>query len=326
MIAVSRRLRVARWIAASVFLCGASSMACNSDGLLGLKTSTTFTIGTAIHDIAVGDLARSYVLHVPTKRPTATNGTLMAYPLMIVLHGSSATGADIRETSNMDSVSEAHRWVVAYPNGVQGSGGLFPSDWNAGTCCGAAGRENIDDLGFLQHIITQIATSLPIDKRRIYVVGFSDGGRMAHHVACAMSSQIAAIAVVSGSLRDSQCAPTVAVPIIAIHGTDDQSVPWGEDADTQPLTALTGIAATLPPSLQFWASKNGCTTGSSITLSLHVDQTLFPVCKSGELAFYSINGGTHTWPMLVNSLSDDPDETFASTAVIAQFLKRQSLK
>ena len=302
------------------------SAACNSEGLLGIKKSTTFTVGTALHDIEVGTLARSYVLHVPTRRPTSGNGTLMAYPLMIVLHGSAATGDDIRGTSNMDSVSEAHRWVVAYPNGVQGAGGLFPSDWNAGTCCGAAGRENIDDVGFLQHVITEIATSLPIDRRRVYVVGFSDGGRMAHHVACAMASQIAGIAVVSGSLRDDQCAPSAAVPVIAIHGTDDANVPWDEAADTPPLIALTGLASTLPPSMQFWASKNGCTSGSSSALSAHVDQTLFPLCKNAELAFYAIIGGAHTWPMLVNSASANPDETFGTTAIIALFLKRQALK
>ena len=34
----------------------------------------------------------------------------------------------------------ANRTIVAYPNGVSGGGGLYPTDWNAGTCCGAAGR------------------------------------------------------------------------------------------------------------------------------------------------------------------------------------------
>ena len=111
----ARRLTfVARRVAGAIAaLCGLL-VACNSDGLLGLKKSTTFTVGTALHDIAVGSLSRSYVLHVPTKRPTASNGTLMAYPLMIVLHGSSATGADIRATSNMDA--PAFDIAFAMPN------------------------------------------------------------------------------------------------------------------------------------------------------------------------------------------------------------------
>ncbi len=319
-----------RWLrrrrAAAALLTAFAVGSCDEADVVGLRTSTTFNVGTAIHPLVVGALSRSYVLHVPRRRPVGTGGVLVSYPLIIVLHGSSATGADIRNATNMDSVSEANRWVAAYPNALRGSGGLFPSDWNAGTCCGAAARENFDDVGFIASMINEISRSLPIDAKRVYVVGFSDGGRMAYTVACAMSSQIAGIGVVSGSLKQEGCLPARPVALIAIHGTDDPSVPWDDESSTPPPTAPTGLVAAMPPSLQLWSAVNACKTGTLTQLSTYVELITLPTCAGAEIAFYSIAGGIHTWPSLKSATSSDPDETLAATALIAQFLRRQTVK
>lgn len=320
----------ARWLRFSAMVAAGMAIvavaACAADSIDSVASSATFDVGTtASHSIVVGSLTREYILHVPAHRPTTSSGTVLAYPLIIVLHGSSADGEDIRATTNMDSVSEANRTIVAYPNGVRGAGGLFPSDWNAGNCCGAASRENIDDVGFIKAMIAQLATSLPIDTRRIYVAGFSDGGRMAYRLACELSSQIAAIAVVSGSLRESDCEPARAVPVIAIHGTDDDIVPYNEDPDTPPALEMTGAAATLPPSVQFWISANACTGGTTSAFSSRVDRTTFSACTA-DVAFYSVAGGGHEWPVFVDSASDDPGETFSATPLIASFFRRRVLK
>src|SRR5205814_1785627 len=100
----------------------------------------------------------------------------------------------------------------AYPDGSDGGFGLYPTDWNAGTCCGAPFREGVDDLAFISAIISQVEGRLSVDHARVFIAGFSDGGRMAYHVACQLGSKIAAIAVVSGSLTDNQCFPDVGVP------------------------------------------------------------------------------------------------------------------
>jgi polyhydroxybutyrate depolymerase len=304
----------------------ASIMGCAPDSLVGLEPTTKFEAGTGLHTIEVGSLSRQYVLHVPQRRPMMANGAVLPYSLIIVLHGSSGSGLDIRATTNMDSVSEAQRLVVAYPNGVAGAGGLFPTDWNAGTCCGAAGRENIDDVAFIKAVIEEVSANLPMEKRRVYVAGFSDGGRMAYRLACELSSQIAAIGVVSGSLRQDGCAPTNSVAVIAIHGTDDPIVPYNEDPDTSPAQPMTGVAAATPPSLQFWIAENGCTNGGTASYSARVDLTTFPTCSGADVAFYAVKGGTHSWPVLVDPASDDPDATLPATALIADFFRRHRQK
>jgi polyhydroxybutyrate depolymerase len=224
----------------------------------------------------------------------------------------------------MDSLSEASRFLVAYPNGTTG-GGLFPSDWNAGTCCGAAARENVDDVGFISALVSHVSKNLPVDARRVYVAGFSNGGRMAYHAACRLAPMIAAIGVVSGSLKDDQCTPARAVAVIAIHGTSDDQVPYADSALTRPPLVVTGLAASLPSSVQFWVATDGCNTGFVSRASAHVVRTSFrPACAGAEVVFYAIEGGVHAWPGDPGgSGSQPPMSELAASTVLAQFLGRQ---
>jgi polyhydroxybutyrate depolymerase len=295
---------------------------CHFDGIAG--AAEDWAPGLAAHDVAVGGLTRHYLVHVPSKRPTTSAGSIRPYSLVIVLHGSSGSADDIRQTTGMDSLSENRRFLVAYPQGVQGAGGLFPSDWNAGTCCGAAARENIDDVGFIAALIAEVGKHLALDKRRIYVAGFSDGGRMAHHLACKLAPTLAAIAVVSGSLKDDSCAPAKPVPLLAVHGTSDDQVPFDDPALTPPPAGLFGIATTLPPSIQFWVAADGCGTGTQDRPAADVLRTAFAACSGAEVVFYTIEGGSHAWPGDAGGAgSQPPMSEVQASQVIAQFFARQ---
>jgi polyhydroxybutyrate depolymerase len=321
---IRRSLRIAR--VALVTGAVASFAACATDAIDGVNETTSFAVGTGLHTITVGTLDRTYILHVPSRRPMSQSGTLMPYPLMIVLHGSSGSGDDIRATTNMDSVSEANRVIVAYPNGVAGSGGLFPTDWNAGTCCGEAARENIDDIGFMRALIAEVSAKLPVDQNRIHVAGFSDGGRMAYYMACQMADRIAAIGVVSGSLVDDGCEPARSVPVIAMHGTDDPIVPFDAGVDAPMPAVADSSMSSLPPSIQFWIAADGCAAPADSAYTTSVTRTTFGSCSGADVAFYTIDGGVHTWPVLVSPGSSDPDATLSATTLIAQFFKKHSLK
>ena len=294
---------------------------CHSDGISGVDG--VWTPGLATHVVSVGGFTRHYLLHVPKLRPT-TAGVVRPYSLVIVLHGSSGSAEDIRHTTGMDALSDSARFLVAYPQGVQGAGGLFPSDWNAGTCCGAAARENIDDVGFISALIAEVGGSLALDKKRVYVAGFSDGGRMAHRLGCQLASSIAAIAVVSGSLKLESCAPGKPMSFLAVHGTSDDEVPFFDDADTSPPGAVTGLAASLPPSIQFWIAANGCGAASRSQYTAHVQRTSLASCGVAEVVFYSINGGTHGWPGEPDGPGAEPPMSeLQASSIISQFFARQ---
>jgi polyhydroxybutyrate depolymerase len=279
-------------VVASTMLLGV--VACDLSRITGSVESGVWSAGTAAHEVTVAGEVRTFHVHVPPKRLTR-NSVLAGWPLVIVLHGSGADGSDIERATAFDSIADANLFVAAYPDGSRGSFELFPSDWNAGTCCGGAHRDGIDDIAFIKAMIASVSSKLSIDAHRIYVAGFSAGGRMAYHVGCRMSTTIAAIAVASGSLVDDACAPGVGVPLIATHGTSDPEVDYGEEAPPPPRSP-TPAAAELPPAVQFWVALGKCTSGKVTPLTAHVAQAAFTACPGTEIQFYRIESGTHGWP------------------------------
>jgi len=273
--------------------------------------------GTTPHFIAVGTTPRSYLLHVPPRDSAHTADTLATYPLVLVLHGSSGSAEDIRQTTRMDSLSDTYGFIVAYPQATNGAG-LFPSDWNGGTCCGEAAREHVNDVGFISELVREISQNLRVDQNRIFVAGFSSGAIMAYHAACKLAPIIAAIAVVSGSLQDDNCVPAKAVGVIAIHGTSDSEVPYNDVALTQPPSPVTGIAAQLPPSVQFWIATNGCVGATANLQSPDVMLTSFGSCNRASVVMYTIEGGWHEWP---STNSDAPLSELDASKVIVQYFE-----
>ena len=308
---------VARLIALALVVTG-----CHSDGIAG--TSGAFTLGITGHSLVVGELSRRYILHVPAKRPVTQAGVIRGYGLVIVLHGSSGSAADMEATTQFDSLAEASRYVVVYAEGYSGGGGLFPSDWNAGDCCGASARENIDDLGYIAGIIQELKGNLSIDSTRVYAAGFSDGGRMAYYLGCRMGGTFAAIAVVSGSITDSACRPARPVPLLAIHGTSDTEIPYGTDSFTPP-PSIVDSTSDLPPSVQFWTAANTCSSRVDTQQAPDVLKVAFKSCPGGDVQFFRINAGQHAWPGDTGGVGSIPpmSELNASAVISAFFVARR---
>lgn len=300
--------------------------ACSLDGITSTAESFNWKAGTASHAFTVGPRTRSYLVHVPPKRPTS-GGVATSWPLVIVLHGSSGNGKSVEDMSAMDALADSALFLVAYPDGTGGDFGLFPTDWNAGSCCGGANRDNVDDLAFVSELIRQTATHVSVNSKKIYVAGFSAGARMAYHVGCQLSATVAAVAVVSGSLVDGGCTPALPMPLIAMHGTDDPEVAYDEDAP--PLHGVApATASALPPSVRYWTALYTCTGGTRTPTTQHVTQTRFTKCTTGtDIDFYSIDGGTHGWPGgPVDPGSAPPMSEIRASFLIWQFFARHTHK
>jgi polyhydroxybutyrate depolymerase len=299
----------------------ALAVTCSPGSITGPGESGNWKAGTAAHATLVATTNRTFLVHVPPHR-RLSGGIPVAYPLVIVLHGSSGDGSSIEVTSKMDSLADAAAFLVAYPNGTGGDFNLYPSDWNSGTCCGGAFRDKVDDIGFITALIKHVSASLPVDSRRIYIAGFSAGGLMAYHAGCQLSTTISAIAVVSGSLVDYSCTPSKTVSLFAVHGTDDPEVPYDVSAPT-PANAAPKLAANLPPTLQFWTALNKCSGGAITTPSAHVTRTRFTVCGGAEVDFYAIQGGTHGWPAGPEDPGAQPPMSEVKASIlISQFFAR----
>jgi polyhydroxybutyrate depolymerase len=277
---------------------------------------------TSARHVRVGDGSRDYLLRVPTHPPRDALGRAQSFPLIIVLHGSRGRGEVIRAQSGMDSVAEARRFLVAYPDGTGGRFGLN-TDWNAGECCGNAQHDSVDDIGFLRALIADVSTRLPVDTRRVYVAGFSDGARLAYRAACEMAGELAAVASVSGSLAYAHCTPARPIPVIAFHGTADEEVPFADTAFTPP-SRIIPAAVQLPPAVQFWMAADGCKDVATHHDAALVVQSTGTRCAA-DVTFYSIAGAPHGWPVAPPPGSEGTGYVVSASPIIAQFFLRHRL-
>jgi poly(3-hydroxybutyrate) depolymerase len=141
------------------------------------------------------------------------------YPLVIALHSLHYDSANAEKVFGLDALADREGFVVAYPNGVQGS-------WNAGSCCAYAASQRLDDVAYLRAVISHLEQRYPIDRRRVVLIGLSNGGMLAYRYACEHADEIAGIGVVAGSVQVPACRPSAPVTVVSVHGLKDRLVPY----------------------------------------------------------------------------------------------------
>jgi polyhydroxybutyrate depolymerase len=220
--------------------------------------------------IDVDGVERSYDLFVPTIYDPNT-----AAPLVLNFHGLLGSPSQQVDFSQFNDAAEAHGMLVAYPAGIGAS-------FNAGSCCGEASSSGVDDVGFARALVQDVALKMCVDPRRVYATGMSNGGHMAHRLACEAADLFAATASVTGALRLGECAPSRPISMVQYHGTSDTIVGYAE----------------IPGMMEAWAARNGCSDTPSTTFEqgdMHC-QT-WPDCDAGvEVTLCTIDGGGHCWP------------------------------
>ena len=145
-------------------------------------------------------------------------------PLVVLLHGYSATGAIQTAYFGMIPASDARGFLFAAPDGlVDGSGNQF---WNATDACCNFYNNDVDDSAYLRSVVEDIEAEYNVDPKRIYFVGHSNGGFMSHRMACDHADKVAAIVSLAGAMVEdlSLCEPANPVAVLQIHGTADDTI------------------------------------------------------------------------------------------------------
>jgi polyhydroxybutyrate depolymerase len=205
--------------------------------------------------------------------------------MVLNFHGFLGSGSQQQLLSGMLEKSDAEGFIAVHP---EGSGAA--QSWNGGVCCGNATDQNIDDVGFVEVMLDALSADLCIDQSRIFATGMSNGGFLAHRLACELSDRIAAIAPVAGVIGVDDCNPSRSVPVMQFHGTADTLVPWNGSAVTNYPSVNDTVAD--------WASRNGCSTTRSQTLATG-DTTCetYDGCPvGGAVTLCTVDGGGHSWP------------------------------
>lgn len=192
-------------------------------------------------------------------------------PLVILLHGFGASGLLQDLVFRLREVSEDRGFLYLMPDGTLDQDGR--RFWNAtDACCNFYGSE-VDDVAYLRGLIDEAKGRFSVDPKRVYLVGHSNGGFMAHRMACDEAESIAAIASLSGStwLDPALCKPSEAVSVLQIHGTEDTSVLYEGEG------VAGGIGyPSAEETVARWAGQNGCdptpdTSAAAVDCSPDVD-------------------------------------------------------
>ena len=203
------------------------------------------------------DLKRYFLIHEPDTY-NSSNPT----NLVIGLHGytGTATGFEKETTGGFNRSADEYGFIAAYPQGefFYDRGFFFKSyvsSWNdltgsrtkapndKGEICAAdapsynqfksckgkdvgrcAWASCLDDIGFIKDIIINVKSTHNIDK--VYVVGMSNGGMMAHAFACKHPELVDGVLNVVGLPHlGLNCIPTKPVNYIVYAGFNDDIVP-----------------------------------------------------------------------------------------------------
>jgi polyhydroxybutyrate depolymerase len=268
--------------------------------------------------VRVGASERSYEIDVPARHERTR-----PLPVVIVFHGGGGSADSVRRQTRISAKGEAEGFIAVYPQGSGGIAGKLKT-WNAGTCCGHAMQQRIDEIAFVVALLDDLQATVAIDRARVYATGISNGGMMAYEVACSLADRIAAIAVVAGEMTAlDRCRPSRPVPVLVIHGSADRNLPIEGGVGAKALAAHD--VRSLASAVDFWRRHDGCGENAQSEVDGAVRRTRYPSCSGGsEVELVTIEGGGHSWPggdRLARFL-DPPSPSLDATADIWRFFAR----
>lgn len=242
-------------------------------------------------------------LHVPAAASATT------LPLVVLLHGSTGTGAEMLRDSHLSQTADHHGFIVVAPNGGIVAGRGFV--WNipgVQTVTGALPPKDArDDVAYLVGLIDRLVATGCVDTKRVYATGLSGGGRMVSWLGCVVPRRFAAIAPVVG-LRagrpfaadpmrtdPASCRPEVPIPVLAFAGDADTTNPIaGGGAPYWQYSQATA--------LQRWAALDGCLAPYARSLNASVYEQGYAGCADGaSVAVRVTRGGPHSWSVVDNA-------------------------
>ena len=254
------------------------------------------------------NLQRDYILYVPAMY-NASNPT----PLLFNFHGYTSNASDQMWYGDFRSIADTAGFIIAHPMGTLDNSGN--THFNVGW-----GGSSVDDIGFTSALIDSISAAYSINLNRVYSTGMSNGGYFSYHLACNLSTKIAAIASVTGTMSQftyNNCNPQHPVPVMEIHGTADATVPYN------------GLLS-IPDVMDYWVIYNQCDTQSVITQIPNINiidgsTVEHYVWKNGlngvDVEHYKIIDGAHTWPGAPFALGTTNYDIDASTEIWRFFSK-----
>lgn len=256
--------------------------------------------GTTNHTMISGGVTRRFLLNVPP----GYNGR-SKLPVLFDLHGSGSFPEQELVISQTRAHADARNVAVVAPEALGGA-------WNV-----PVDPLKADDVAFISGVIDQVANLMCIDRSRVYVTGFSGGGRMASLLACELSNEIAAIAPVGGVRFPGYCGDEV--PVVTFHGTVDPINPYNGGGPAY-------WGASVEDAVDDWGAHDDCYVGPvSASAGASVTSISYDNCDDyTRVVLYRIDGMGHQWPGspvdIGQATFGPPSNAINATATMLDFL------
>jgi polyhydroxybutyrate depolymerase len=230
--------------------------------------------------LIVDGLKREFLTYIPSADKTAK------MPLVISLHGGFASPKGMFHLADFRSIADKEKFIVVCPASKR--------VWHDG-----ADLNGVDDVKFIDQLITYMINTYHTDPERVYVTGISNGGFMTTRLAYQLHERIAAIAVVAATLDIAAgYAPENPMPVLYMHGTKDPIVSYkGGKVFGKGIYSHTAI-------IKKWVAIDNYDQTPVVTQfrdDAHDGTTIVKEEYSNpssklKVISYTINNGGHTWP------------------------------
>jgi poly(3-hydroxybutyrate) depolymerase/surface polysaccharide O-acyltransferase-like enzyme len=234
------------------------------------------TMNTTVSTMQVGSMTRSYTVLTPAKKTLPASA-----PIIMVLSGINSTQEQEIGRDQLTSYATAGEAEVVYPL-------AYRESWNAIGCCSWAAQAKVNDVGFIEALVKKID---PGNTRPIYLMGYSNGGRLAYTLACEDPLLFDGTAVVKSDPMP-WCDITVPQKILQVASTDDTDTPW--------YTGEKGHFRESPSSLvqnNILRYEDQCSAESASSHQGNMTLTTWSDCLNGSSVSFAVyTAGVHSYP------------------------------
>lgn len=223
----------------------------------------------------VGGKSHSAAVHVP-------NGTDNP-PVVFFVHGANGSGPGFQNETRGDVTADREKFIAVYPSASSnGQAGVWDDMRGTG------------HFPFFLAVLDSLDARFDIDRNRVYMTGFSQGGFISFVAACSYSDVFAAVAPVSGHAGET-CSLKRPVPIYMTFGGTE------------------GGRATFVNNIDIWRRLDSCPATPAIMRpypaskpSSRVSRVSYGPCAQGATVMMdSISGQGHQWPSASTQVQAD---------------------
>ena len=228
-------------------------------------------------------------------------------PIVFFLHGAGGSAQQASHTYGWAEKAEEENFFVAFAEGLParpdepGSFFLNPHIWR--DLRPGMPTHGVDDVHFFTELLDRLAAAVPIDPKRVYVTGFSNGAGMTFTLGGHFPQRIAAIAPVSSQSFAEVMDLARPLPVYYLVGTADPLIPYHGGTVTLPW-GNTRTTPAVQESADKWARLDGCAPEPHVLSEAKGVRVVRygPGREGAEVIYTTVEGNGHHWPDTVEPL------------------------